>query len=135
MHHHPSADNCIKALSSKALSPQGKTLFSPPSPSHQEAYTCLLASSIRGQAEEARRTIVPQQLDQKPYYRKLIRMKKQRITSQVNGQDKIPEKQLNGVMIGKLLEEEFRIMIVKMIQDHGNRIETMQEMFTKDLEN
>ena len=62
-------------------------------------------------------------------------MKKQRITSQVNGQDKIPEKQLNGVMIGKLLEEEFRIMIVKMIQDHGNRIEMMQEMFTKDLEN
>ena len=35
--------------------------------------------------------------------------------SQVNGQDKIPEKQLNGVMIGKLLEEEFRIMIMKMI--------------------
>ena len=38
-------------------------------------------------------------------------------------------------MIGNLPEEEFRIIIVKMIQDLGNRIEKMQEMFTKDLEN
>ena len=37
-------------------------------------------------------------------------------------------------MIGNLPEEEFRIIIVKMIQDLGNRIEKMQEMFTKDLE-
>jgi len=61
-------------------------------------------------------------------------VKKQRIISQVKGQDKIPEKQLNEVMIGNL-PEEFRIIIVKMIQDLGNRIEKMQEMFTKDLEN
>ena len=32
-------------------------------------------------------------------------------------QDKTPEKQLNKEEIGKLLEKEFRIMIVKMIQD------------------
>ena len=32
-------------------------------------------------------------------------------------QDKTPEKQLNEVEIGKLPEKEFRIMIVKMIQD------------------
>ena len=31
--------------------------------------------------------------------------------------DKIPEKQLNEVEIGNLPEKEFRIMIVKMIQD------------------
>ena len=40
--------------------------------------------------------------------------------------------------IGKVSEKEFRIMIVKMIQDLGKRmeakIEKMQEMFTKDLE-
>ena len=40
--------------------------------------------------------------------------------------------------IGNLPEKEFRIMIVKMIQDLGKRmeakIEKMQEMFTKDLE-
>ena len=40
--------------------------------------------------------------------------------------------------IGNLPEKEFRIMIVNMIQNLGKRmevkIEKMQEMFTKDLE-
>ena len=53
-------------------------------------------------------------------------------------QDKTPEKQLNEVQIGNLPEKEFRIMRVKMIQDLGIRmeakIEKMQEMFNKDLE-
>ena len=57
---------------------------------------------------------------------------------QVEEQDKTPEKQLNEVEIGKLPEKEFRIMIVKMIQDLRKRmeakIEKMQEMFNKDLE-
>ena len=35
---------------------------------------------------------------------------------------------------GKLPEKEFRIMIVKMIQDLRKRMGKMQEMFTKDLE-
>ena len=56
----------------------------------------------------------------------------------MNGQDKIPEKQLNEVEIGNLPEKKFRIMIVKMIQDLWKRmeakIEKMQEMFTKDLQ-
>ena len=55
----------------------------------------------------------------------------------MKGQDKIPEKQLNKVQIGQLLEKEFRIMIVKMSQDLRKRMEAnikkMQEMFTKDL--
>ena len=38
-------------------------------------------------------------------------------------QDKTPEKQLNDVEIGKLPEKEFRIMIVKMIQDLRKRME------------
>ena len=50
-------------------------------------------------------------------------------------QDKTPEKQLNEVETGKLPEKEFRIMIVKMIQDLGKRIEAkiekVQELFTK----
>ena len=57
--------------------------------------------------------------------------------SQMKGQNKIPEKQLNEVDIGNLPEKEFR-MIVKMIQDLRKRMEAktekMQEMFTKDLE-
>ena len=58
--------------------------------------------------------------------------------SQVKGQDKIPEKQLNAVEIGNLTEKEIRIMTVNMIQDLGKRMEAkikkIQEMFTKDLE-
>ena len=57
---------------------------------------------------------------------------------QMKEQDKTPEKQLNEVEIGNLPENEFRIMIVNMIQDLGKRmeakIEKMQEMFSKDLE-
>ena len=53
-------------------------------------------------------------------------------------QDKTTEKQLNEVEIGNLPEKEFRVMIVKMIQDLGKRmeakIEKMQETFSKDLE-
>ena len=59
-------------------------------------------------------------------------MKKQKVMSQMKGQDKTPEKQLNEVGLSNLPEREFRIMIVKMIQDL--RMEKMQEMFAKDLE-
>jgi len=52
----------------------------------------------------------------------------------MKGQDKTPEKQLNEVEIGKLPEREFRIMMVKMIQDLRKTMEKMQEMFTKDLQ-
>ena len=57
---------------------------------------------------------------------------------QMEEQDKTPEKQLNEVEIGKVPGKEFRIMIVNLIQDLGKRmeakIEKMQEMFNKDLE-
>ena len=50
-------------------------------------------------------------------------------------QDKIPEKQSNKVDTGNLPEKDFRIMIVQMIQDLQNRMEKMQEMFTKTYKN
>ena len=54
--------------------------------------------------------------------------------SQMKGQDKIPQKQLNEVEIGNLPEKEFRIMIMKMIQDLRKIMKKMQEVFTTDLE-
>ena len=57
---------------------------------------------------------------------------------QMKEQDKTPEKQVNEMEIGNLPEREFRIMIVKIIQDLGKRmgakIEKTQEMFNKDIE-
>ena len=61
-------------------------------------------------------------------------MRKQRVLSQLKEQDKTPEKRVNEENIGNLLEKEFRIMIMKMIQDLGNRMEKIQELLTKDLE-
>ena len=40
----------------------------------------------------------------------------------------------NEEEIGSLPEKEFRIMIVKMIQNLGNSMEKIQETFNKDLE-
>ena len=42
-------------------------------------------------------------------------------------QDKTAEKQLNEVEIGNLPEKEFRIMIVKMIQDLRKTMEVKTE--------
>ena len=72
-------------------------------------------------------------------------MKRQRNTQQVKEQDKCPPNQTKEEEIGNLPDEEFQIMIVKMIQNLENkmesqinsletRIEKMQEMFNKDLE-
>ena len=72
-------------------------------------------------------------------------MKRQRNIQQVKEHDKCPPNQTKEEEIGSLLEKEFRIMTVKMIQNLENkmelqinsletRIEKMQERFNKDLE-
>ena len=58
--------------------------------------------------------------------------------SQKKEQGKNVQDQINEEEIGNLPEKEFRVMIVKMIQNLGNRmeawIEKVQEMFNKDPE-
>ena len=44
------------------------------------------------------------------------------------------EVQISEQEIGKLLEKEFRIMIVKMIKNLENKMQKMQESVNKDLE-
>ena len=67
-------------------------------------------------------------------------MKRQRNIQQVKEHDKSPQNQTKKEEIGSLNEKEFRIMIVKMIQNFESkmelqinsletRIEKMQEMF------
>ena len=48
-------------------------------------------------------------------------------------QGKKPQDQTNEEEIGSIPEKEFRVMIVKMIQNLGNRMEKIQETFNKDL--
>ena len=72
-------------------------------------------------------------------------MKIQRNIQQVKEQDKCPPNQTKEEEIGNLPDKEFQIMIMKMIQNLENkmesqinsletRIEKMQEMFNKDPE-
>ena len=49
-------------------------------------------------------------------------------------QGKNPPDQTNEEEIGSLPEKEFRVMILKMIQKLGNRMEKIKETFNKDLE-
>ena len=58
-------------------------------------------------------------------------MRRQRNTQQMNDQGKNPPDLTNEEEISSLPEKEFRIMIVKMIQNLGNRMQKMQETFKK----
>ena len=71
-------------------------------------------------------------------------MKRQRNIQQVKEHDKSPPNQTKEEEIGSLPEKEFRIMIVRMIQNLENkmelqinslemRIKKMQEMYNKGL--
>ena len=129
---HASADNWIKDFLSKALPTRARPSFS----RHQSIPSESLhkpLSLIYQRADRSKKKHSLAAAKAKPHYRKFIRMKNQKAMSQMKGQVKTPGKQLNEVKIG-LLGKEFRIMIVKMIQDLGKTIGKMQEMFTKELE-
>ena len=53
---------------------------------------------------------------------------------QMKEQSKNPPEQTNEEELGSLPEKEFRVLIVKLIQNLGNRMEKIQETFNKDLE-
>ena len=53
---------------------------------------------------------------------------------QTKEQGKILQYQINEDKICNLPEKEFRVMIEKMIQNLGNRMEKIQEIFNNDLE-
>ena len=61
-------------------------------------------------------------------------MRRDRNTQQMKEQGKTPPDQKNEEEIGSLPEKEFRVMIVKIIQNLGNRMEKIQKTFNKDLE-
>ena len=53
---------------------------------------------------------------------------------QMKEQGKNPPDQTDEEEIGRLPENEFRVMILNMTQNLGNRMEEIQEMFNKKLE-
>ena len=63
-------------------------------------------------------------------------MRQQRNTLEMKEQHKTPEEQLSNVEIGNLPEKGFRVMVLKMIQEHRKRTdaesEKLQEVFNKE---
>ena len=79
-----------------------------------------------------------------PKHSNLNKMKRQRNIQQVKKHDKCPTNQTKEEEIVSLPEKEFRIMIIKMIQNLENKMELqinalktrtdkMQEKFNKDI--
>ena len=65
-------------------------------------------------------------------------MTQQRNMFQMKEQDKTPEEELSQVEIGNLPKKEFRIVIIKMIQELRRRMDAQSkklEVFNIDLEN
>ena len=61
-------------------------------------------------------------------------MKRQRNTTQMKEQTRNTEVQINEEELGKLPEKIFRIMVVKVIRNFKNKMEKMQKLINKDLE-
>ena len=61
-------------------------------------------------------------------------MRRQRNTQQMKDQGKNPPDQTNEEEIGSLPEKGFRVMIVKMIQNLGNKMEKIHQKFNNDLQ-
>ena len=91
-----------------------------------------LPTGGRHQKQRELRTCSLQKGD--PKHSKLSKMRTQRNTQQIKEQNKNPPDQTNEEEIGSLPEKEFRVMIVKIIQNLGNRMEKIQETFNKDVE-
>ena len=65
-------------------------------------------------------------------------MKRQRTVTQMREKGKTPEKQLSEEKILSLQEKDFRLLMLKMMQDIGNKLEakmdTLQETLTKEIQ-
>ena len=61
-------------------------------------------------------------------------MRRQRNIQQMKEQGKTPPDQTNEDEVGRQPEKEFRVMIVRMIQNPGNKMEKLQETFNTDRE-
>ena len=77
-------------------------------------------------------------MKQRPQIQKVGQNEMAENTFQNKEQDKNPEEKLSEIEIGNLPEKEFRVMIVKMIQDIGKRMEAqterIQEILNKERE-
>ena len=60
-------------------------------------------------------------------------MKRQRTITQIREKEKNPEKQVSNLEIISLQEKHFRLMMLKMMQDIGNKLESKMDNFQETL--
>ena len=64
-------------------------------------------------------------------------MKRQRTITRIREKEKTPEKQLSDQEILSLQEKDIRLLMLKMMQDIGNKLEAkmnnLQEELTKEI--
>ena len=70
----------------------------------------------------------------RPKHSKLNKMRRQINKQQMKEQGKKPPDQTNEEEIGSQPDKEIRVMIEEMIQNLVKRMEKIQEMFNKDVE-
>ena len=65
-------------------------------------------------------------------------MKRQRTITQIREKEKTPEKQLSDQEILSLQEKDFRLLMLRMMQDIGNKLEAkmdnLQETLSKEIQ-
>ena len=65
-------------------------------------------------------------------------MERQRTLTQMREKEKTPENQLSDQEILSLQEKDFRLLMLKMMQDIGNKLQAktnnLQETLTKDIQ-
>ena len=104
------------------------------SPLHQESTQPsepILATGGQTKKQQEVRTCRLRKGDTK--HSTLSKMRRQKNSQQMKEQGKNPPDLTNEEEIGSLPEKELRVMIAKMIQNLGNRMEKIQETFNKDL--
>ena len=71
-------------------------------------------------------------------HQKPIKMKRQRTITQMREKGKTPENQLSGQESLSFQEKDFRLLMLKMMQDIGNKLEAkmdnLQETLTKEIQ-
>lgn len=62
-------------------------------------------------------------------------MSRKRNISQMKESNKIPEKELNIIETHKLWDAKFKAMIVRMLNELGEKVDELRENFNKDIGN
>ena len=116
------------ALPTRGTRPSSTHQWAGTSPSHQEACTSLRTNLTHQRAQtRSKRSYDPTATESRAQTQKDRQNERAEKYALEEGTSKNPQEQLNEVEIGNRPEKDFRVMIVKMIQDLGKRMEAQTE--------